>query len=58
MSFKRKPTEKELNEGDSQPDEKCLPHLTAVALTAVTAYWDYLMDHKIFEMKMDGHLEL
>lgn len=46
MGFSRKATRKELEQGISQPNEKCLPHLTAVSLTAVTAFWDYLMDLK------------
>jgi len=44
MGFRRKATLKELELGIEQPKEKCLPHLSAVALTVLTAYWDYLMD--------------
>lgn len=44
MGFKRKATKKELEQGITQPKEKCLPHLTAVAMTVVSVYYDYFMD--------------
>lgn len=45
VPFKRRATQNELFEG-VQPNEKCLPHLTAVGLTALSVYWDYLMDQQ------------
>lgn len=51
--FKRRATEKEVEQGVEQTNEKCLPHLTAVALTAVSAYWDYLMDLKSQQLKVE-----
>lgn len=42
----RRVTQVELEQGVAETNEKCLPHLTAVALTAVSAYYDYLMDLK------------
>lgn len=58
MGFRREATKKELQHGIEQPNEKCLPHLTAVALTAVTAYWDYLMDSKSHQLRASDRLEL
>lgn len=58
MGFKRKATKDELQKGIDQPNEKCLPHLTAVALTAVTAYWDYFMDLKSHQISVRENSEL
>ncbi len=43
MGFKRRATKKELEQG-VVPNEKCLPHFTAVSLIALSAHLDYLMD--------------
>ena len=53
VGFERRATNKEVEQGVDQTNEKCLPHLTAVALTAVTAYWDYLMDLKGHQLKVE-----
>lgn len=58
MGFKRRATKKELEEGIEQPNEKCLPHLTAVTLTVIAVCYDYLMDSKSYHIKDGDHSEL
>ncbi|XP_037040755.1 uncharacterized protein LOC119077640 [Bradysia coprophila] len=55
MPFKRTATKKELQNGIVDTNEECLPHLTAVALTAITTFWDYLQSNQV---RYGDHLEL
>ncbi|KAJ6645444.1 UPF0764 protein C16orf89 like [Pseudolycoriella hygida] len=58
MGFKRRATKKELDEGVQHPGEKCLPHLTAVSLTVISVFYDYLMDLKSRHLRIGEHIEL
>jgi len=46
VGLKRQVTQKEMEEFgvNYRPSEKCSPHLTAVGLVALSAYWDFLLD--------------
>lgn len=46
IGFQRQATTEELQQGVVQSKEKCLPHFTSVSLTALSVYWDYLMDYR------------
>ncbi|KAJ6636456.1 hypothetical protein Bhyg_15046 [Pseudolycoriella hygida] len=58
MGFKRRATKKELDQGITQPKEKCLAHFTAVSLSIISVYYDYLMDLRSYQLKESGHSEL
>lgn len=46
LRIKRRPTPREREESVHQMNEKCLPHVTAVGMVVVSAFWDYMMDWK------------